>query len=144
MNNDIKFTGTFTELKGMGYDFMKLYANNYKVYNNDDFANKIWVWVADGGYIELDDLYDCSKLYIEAIKSINWDTIKEGFSGKKHVYFHYKHGEPDKGFEISKQDFGNNAWMMYWKECDKLGIETSPLNEDIYKKCYEAVREKYD
>lgn len=49
----IKFTGDFKKLIPMGFKFHKLFANNYKVYEKDE----VWIWVAYGGYVEIDDHY---------------------------------------------------------------------------------------
>ena len=53
---NIKFTGDFKKLIPMGFTFHKLFASNYKVYEK----NRVWIWVAQGGYVEIKDLYDNS------------------------------------------------------------------------------------
>ena len=52
----IKFTGDFKKLIPMGFTFHKLYASNYKVYEK----SKVWIWVAHGGYVEIDDFFSNS------------------------------------------------------------------------------------
>lgn len=61
----IKFIGKFKDLKPMGFTFHKLYARNYKVYEK----KKIWIWVAHGGYVEIQDFYSLSGYILKAI----WD-----------------------------------------------------------------------
>jgi hypothetical protein len=61
----IKFTGDFKDLKPMGFTFHKLYARNYKVYEK----SKVWIWVAHGGYVEIDDFFSLSGYIVKAI----WD-----------------------------------------------------------------------
>jgi hypothetical protein len=61
----LKFIGDWKELKPMGFTFHKLYASNYKVYEK----NKVWIWVAHGGYGEVADFYHLSGYVVKAI----WD-----------------------------------------------------------------------
>ena len=61
----IKFTGDFKQLIPMGFTFHKLFARNYKVYEK----NKVWIWVAHGGYVEIADFFSLSGYIMKAI----WD-----------------------------------------------------------------------
>jgi hypothetical protein len=142
----IKFNGTFKNLKNIGYQFMKLYAMNYKVYNKKmDGGHKIWIWVANGGNIEIDDLYNCSQLYIDAIKSIDWNEIESSNTfNEKFVNVYYNHGCPEDGFEIKKYSFDFYTSIMYSNEMDKLGLPSSPINTEVYTRCYDSVREKWN
>lgn len=132
-NHDLKFTGKFTDLKDKGYTFMKLYANNYKVYNKKlpggwDF----WVWVGDGGSIEIEDYYSNTKNFIDGIKSINWNEIenRKSFStGKmrKTTFIRFSHANPDRGFKTTKISFDremkpndNNWGESYDEEFDRV------------------------
>lgn len=47
----VKFTGKFRDLKPMGFKFHRLYARNYKVYEQED----MWIWVG-GGDVRFKDL----------------------------------------------------------------------------------------
>ena len=69
----IKFTGDFKQLIPMGFKFHKLYARNYKVYEK----NKIWIWVAHGGYVEIDDFYNLSGYIMQAIFNKTFPVYEE-------------------------------------------------------------------
>ena len=117
---ELSFTGTFKNLKKLGYDFMKLYANNYKVYNKklEESRWNIWVWVAHGGYIELQDLYDNTKQFIEKVKEINWADVEESttFDTKwKYVYIYYSHNNPKISMRIEKRPMDNQIWKVLYK-----------------------------
>ena len=60
---NIKFTGDFKDLIPMGFKFQKLFARNYKVYHKND----VWIWVAHGGYVEIDDFYNLSGYIVKAV-----------------------------------------------------------------------------
>jgi hypothetical protein len=63
MDIKIKFKGDFKKLIPMGFDFNKLYARNYKVYHKEG----VWIWVADGGYVEIKDFFHWSGHIAKAI-----------------------------------------------------------------------------
>jgi len=75
----VKFTGKFSELKSKGYKFRKVFANNYRAYlkKTGNFGdNQIWIWQANGGYLEIDDLYGLSYLIVRQIVNneyLNWE-----------------------------------------------------------------------
>jgi len=85
---DIKFTGDFKKLIPMGFKFYKLYANNYKVYEK----NKVWIWVAYGGYVEIDDYYENSIHIAKRILDGTYPVHKEDrvYNG----FFTTKKGKP--------------------------------------------------
>ena len=69
---DIKFVGDFKQLIPMGFKFHKLFANNYKVYER----HKVWIWVAHGGYVEIDDFYGLSGYILRAV----WDNTYPAYA----------------------------------------------------------------
>ncbi len=154
MSNSLKFTGTFKNLKKLDCEFMKLYARNYKVYAKDLGGNDtFWVWVAQGGYIEFKDFYNCTKLIINALKAIDWNDIeakKSFMSGemRKSVYIRFKHGEPSEGYLITDIDFTLSQLMITMEREKELGTSIFELPEDKkteeYTKAYEEVRKTYD
>jgi len=77
----IKFTGDFKKLIPMGFTFHKLFARNYKVYE----MNKVWIWVAHGGYVEIDDFYNLSGYIVKAIWEGTFPIYKEDviFGGRR-------------------------------------------------------------
>jgi hypothetical protein len=60
---NIEFTGDFKKLIPMGFTFHKLFASNYKVYEK----SKVWIWVAQGGYVEVADFHELSGYIVKAI-----------------------------------------------------------------------------
>ena len=68
----IKFTGDFKKLIPMGFTFHKLFASNYKVYEKE----KVWIWVAHGGYVEIDDLFGLSGYVLKAIFEENFPVYE--------------------------------------------------------------------
>lgn len=76
-----QFKGRFKELKGKGYRFWKAFARNYKVYTKDFGSRSMHVWVAHGGYIEYNDLYDHSFHFFETLK-----TLKEEDFYRDRIY----------------------------------------------------------
>jgi len=125
--SNLKFTGTFTKLKKLGYTFMKLYARNYKVYNKDMGSLKLWVWVANGGTIEINDLYNNSKGFIEAMKLIDWSKAKTSkmFENYTYAYIRYTHCEPEKGFKICYMSKDIEAMHLEKKETGDIRLENS-------------------
>lgn len=115
MEYELKFTGSFKNLKKLGYEFMKLYASNYKVYYKKlDSGKKLWVWVANGGYIEMDDCYEHTKSIIEKLKEVDWSTISARKSFDKSTYksvcVQYNHSEPENGYVVSEVSLDNKYW----------------------------------
>lgn len=82
----ISFTGDFKKLKPMGFKFHKLFANNYKVYEK----NGVWIWVAQGGYVEIDDHYDNSGYIAKRILDGTYPVYEED---KKLGPFEIKKGD---------------------------------------------------
>jgi hypothetical protein len=140
---DIKFTGNFKDLKGMGFKFHKLFANNYKVYEKD----KIWIWVARGGYVEVADFYELSGYIVDAIwndtfpvyeknvdygEKLSWLNRKKG--DKKPCQINRKTGEIVERREFTKKYCDENGEYDYdlWRELS------------IYKETFESIKELKD
>ena len=70
---NIKFVGDFKKLIPMGFTFHRLYANNYKVYSK----NRVWIWVAHGGYVEIADFYDHSVYIAKRVLDGTYPIYKE-------------------------------------------------------------------
>ena len=147
MENILKFTGDFTKLKEMGYEFIKLYARNYKVYNKKmPKSFDIWVWVGNGGYIEINDLYSNTKSFVEALKTIDWETIENResvFGGNyKRIYIRYSHEHPERGCSINDSSLELDTIMAIPED-----VRKGKFN-DKYAKLYDEasnkVREYYD
>lgn len=94
----IKFTGKFKELKGMGFKFHKLFANNYKVYEK----NGIWIWVAHGGYIEIEDFYGKSAYIAKMILDDTYPKREKDSMFRGKVLF--SKGEPKPIYMIKKNN----------------------------------------
>jgi len=84
---DIKFTGDFKKLIPMGFKFYKLYANNYKVYEK----NKVWIWVAHGGYVEISDHFSKSGFIAKKILDGTYPVYDED---KVSLTFKIEKGKP--------------------------------------------------
>jgi len=79
----IKFTGDFKDLKPMGFTFHKLYARNYKVYEK----SKVWIWVAHGGYVEIDDFFSLSGYIVKAIWDGTFPVYEEDVNYNNILFF---------------------------------------------------------
>jgi hypothetical protein len=150
MSNSLKFTGTFKNLKGLGCEFMKLYAMNYKVYLKEIGGRaKFWVWVAEGGYIEFADMYDNTKNFIEGLQSINWDEIEgRPFFGREDLvkirYVRYNHGDASKGFKIFEESRDFERTIYISKKEQEMGLERMGLYKEEYSEEYEKARKFLD
>ena len=114
----MKFTGTFKNLKNYGYEFMKLYAMDYKVYNKKVNHDEIWIWVAQGGYIELNDWYQNTEIILNTIKSIDWDRVEEiDFMGapEKYIYVRWNHDSKKEKCKLSKDSLESEYFDMIYK-----------------------------
>ncbi len=147
MTMDLKFTGKFPKLKTMGYKLLKLYANNYKVYNKKlEKSFNIWVWVANGGYIEVNDLYSNTKNFIEAIKTINWETVTEqtsflGAKKYKRMFVRINHSFPERGYLITDKSLELETILSLPEDIrKKSGEDFFPH----YNKAYEKSNEQFD
>lgn len=144
---DLKFTGKFPKLKEMGYKLLKLYANNYKVYNKKlEKSFNIWVWVAHGGYIEINDLYSNTKNFVEAIKTINWETVTEqtsflGAKKYKRMFVRINHSFPERGYLITDKSLELETILSLPEDARKnLGQD----DYDLYDKSYAEVHKQFD
>jgi hypothetical protein len=142
MKNSLKFTGKFNQLKELGYTFMKLYARDYKVYSKKMLKTfDIWVWVANGGYIEVDDLYSNTNNFVTAIKSIDWASVQQRDSvimgGQyKRMYIRLNHSNPELGYQISDKSFEFETIMSLPKDV-RIGEY-----DDNYSKLYDEAYTK--
>ncbi len=86
----IKFKGDFKKLKGMGFTFHKLFASNYKVYEKD----KVWIWVAHGGYVEISDFYSLSGYIAKAVFDGTYPVYEKDIDyGDKLAWMNIKKGD---------------------------------------------------
>jgi len=129
---NIKFTGNFKDLKPMGFKFNKLFANNYKVYEKND----IWIWVANGGYVEIRDLYSLSGYVLKAIWNDTFPLYEEDVPFRDGLLF--KKGDRKScminqktGEIIERRLFVNGGY-----DSDNLYRELS-----ISKKTFEFIKE---
>lgn len=140
----VKFTGKFTNLKKLGYEFHKLYARNYKVYSKKiPKSFDIWVWVGQGGYIEINDFYSNTKNIVDVIKAIKWDEVKEqiGFLSKepyKRVFVRFNHSHPERGAILSDQSLEIETILSMPKKY------RDNFNAEKYDIAYKKIRETYD
>ena len=144
MELDLKFTGKFTKLKEMGYKLLKLYANNYKVYNKKlDKSFDIWIWVAHGGYIEINDLYSNTKNFIEAIKTINWEerTSFLGAINYRHMFVRINHSFPERGYLIVDKSLEMEVILSLPENVRKSTGEDFSVH---YDKAYAKAHEQFD
>lgn len=146
MNGDnikmnIKFTGKFKDLKKMGFTFHKLFADNYKVYEKDG----IWIWVAEGGYVEIKDLYNLSGYVLKAIWDDTYPVYKEDVSLLEGRLL-FKKGER-KSCMIN-QETGEiiERRIFVKKYCDENAEYDYELFREvsIYKKTFEFAKELKD
>lgn len=145
MNYDLQFTGDFNKLKDDGYEFMKLYANNYKVYKKQiPRSFSIWVWVANGGYIEIDDIYSNTKAVVEAMRSINWDNDPEVKTSEmfkeRYVRIRFNHNHPDRGAKV----FTNSFDLEIMLSMPEAILKDSEKYIKYHQENYDKVREYYD
>jgi hypothetical protein len=133
----MKFTGEFKSLCKKGYTFQKLYANNYKCYHKKHIKEGLhfWIWVADGGYIELNDWYNHTEAIVNLIKSIDWskqELQKSIFGDYKRVYIRFNHNNSKAGYEIA--DKGFDIEQFVYMRNNNVSMEVA----------YEKINEKYD
>jgi len=123
----VKFTGKFKDLKKMGFKFHKLFARNYKVYEKND----IWIWVAHGGYIELNDFYDDSIFIIDMIINDTYPKREKDSVFRGMTFF--KKGEPKPLFMIKKDDELTGEYV------EKLTFEERYEDDEYYDKYKEVL-----
>lgn len=109
---NIKFTGDFKKLIPMGFEFCKLFASNYKVYHKND----IWIWVAQGGYVEIKDLYNNSgyvaKMFLDGTYPV-WEE-----DTNKYDLIFFEKGRPkscmmnEETGEILERDIFNKKYNL--------------------------------
>lgn len=88
----LKFIGKFTDLKGMGYKFHKLYARNYKVYIKDD----VLIWVG-GRDVELSGIRHSAKIakmVFDGTYPVYKEDVSYGDKDGPGLYISFKKGEP--------------------------------------------------
>ena len=129
---NIKFTGDFKQLKPMGFTFHKLFANNYKVYEKDD----VWVWVANGGYVEIRDLYNLSGYVLKAIWNGTFPVYNEEVKIGDRIVF--KKG--DRKSCMINQETGE---IIERKVFVNMGYDSDNIYRElsIYKKTFEFIKE---
>ena len=152
MKHTLKFTGEFKSLKKQGYEHLKLFANNYKVYRKKlKKSFDIWVWVAQGGYIEINDLYSNTKNFIEAVKSINWAEVEERtfFTSNepyKRVLVRLNHDDPSKGYKIVNESFDIELIKTLPKKLN-MAIASGSNSKKVWaehEKYHKKIRSEYD
>lgn len=121
MKQYIKFTGEYTDLKKKGFTFQKLFANNHMCWHKKVENQNMWIW-KKGNEVEFEDLYNHSRLILEAIQNNTLPEIK----------------------------YGCYAWSLnreeskLYPETDMVGwiIENKPTDEEIrqYRKGWRTVR----
>jgi hypothetical protein len=139
----IKFIGDFKKLIPMGFTFHKLFARNYKVYEK----NKVWIWVAHGGYVEIDDFYNLSGYIVKAIWEGTFPVYEKDVDyGEKLAWLNIKKGDKkpcminrETGKIIERREFTK-------KYCDENGEYDYDLYREvsIYKETFEFIKELKD
>jgi hypothetical protein len=85
MQKYVKFTGKFTDLIPNGWEFQKLFANNYRQYSKTCDGSKYGqgcsIWQHLGGYLEIDDFFSNSHIIVDKVAS---GKIGEWISQIKH------------------------------------------------------------
>jgi hypothetical protein len=135
----IEFTGDFKDLIPMGFKFHKLFANNYKVYEK----NKVWIWVAHGGYVEISDHYDNSVHIAKMILDGTYPVYKED---KDYKIFTIKKGKPKPctinrktgeivdTMELMRSVGGHDKWIEMVDRDDYRDVS-------LYRKTMETIKE---
>jgi hypothetical protein len=127
----VKFIGKFRDLKPNGWEFQKLFANNYcqycKTCDGQKWSQELRIWKHLGGYLEIADLYDKSYLIVKSIidgtietelcyyiSSLYDKNIKE-----KHYHFYISKSDDrlinfysDEGRKIESDKFSNYEFYL--------------------------------
>jgi len=138
MENLLKFTGKFKNLKKLGYTFQRLYARNYKcywkpIYDTHD-NDRFWVWVGHGGYIEYNDLYSNTKNFIDALHNIDWGK----FPNTNYVKIQFNNRNPNDGYLITDKSFDMQELSILYK---RYGLN---YTDDQYDLVNKEVRSKFN
>jgi hypothetical protein len=88
----LKFIGKFTDLKGMGYTFHKLYAMNYKVYMKDGIL--IWVAGRDVEFNNIDHSAKIAKMILDGTYPVYEEDTGYGDKDGPGLYIFFKKGGP--------------------------------------------------
>ncbi len=91
----VAFTGRFKDLIPNGWTFQKLYANNYRQYHKtcdgQPYSQGCRIWQANGGYLEIADLFSLSALVVKKIQEGKLSelqaTTKKIFSDRTEVVY---------------------------------------------------------
>jgi len=141
---NIKFTGNFKDLKPMGFKFHKLFANNYKVYNKD----KVWIWVAEGGYVEIGSYYGLSGYILKAIWEDTYPVHEKDVDyGEKLSFINIKKGDRkqckinEKTGEIIERREFNKKFCDENGEYDENSEYLIYRDISIYKKTFKFLEE---
>lgn len=147
----LRFTGSFKTLKEKGYKFQKLYASNYKCYHKSELKSgtSFWIWVGNGGYIELNDFYGHTNAIIELMKTIDWESVvvrKTPLTPDyKRVFIRFNHNHPENGYMLS--DISLDMETHTYARNNGINF-IDDKNVDAYDKAYEIaynkVRELHD
>lgn len=87
----LKFIGKFTDLKGMGYKFHKLYARNYKVY----IKSNILIWVAGRDVdFNMNHSAKVAKMVFDGTYPVYKEDVSYGDKDGPGLFISFKKGEP--------------------------------------------------
>ena len=136
----IKFIGDWKELKPMGFTFHKLFASNYKVYEK----NKIWIWVAHGGYVEVADFYNLSGYIVKAIWGGTFPVYEKDIGyGDKLSWLNRKKG--DKKPCMINRETGEIIERMEFKRIYGEDYDYDLFRElSIYMETFHFIKESED
>lgn len=96
-----RFKGKIKKLKGMGFIFQKLFADNRKTYRLGREFCMVWVHVRNGGFIEINDYFNCSELIYNEIREIEWQNAPiNQFGNYKYVDLWFAHCKPEIGAKV--------------------------------------------
>lgn len=85
----LKFHGNFRDLIPNGWEFQKLFANNYRQYHKEVRPGVYMrVWQHHGGYVEFDDTFHHTEEVIKAAldDSIPWEDHKLNYPSGPHEW----------------------------------------------------------
>jgi len=130
----MKYTIKEREFKLIGFEFLKLYANNYKCYHKEINYFDIWCWVK-GKDVEIDDWYGLTGTIVDFFNT-NLDNPRV-----------LKHHKADKFFKTDCH------WMVFYIDrktgeifTKKEDVSDSVLDQRAYersgKKWYDLVLRK--
>ena len=101
------------DFKGLGYQFTKLYANNYKCYHKNFGAYNIWCFVK-GKQIEVNDYYHQTEIVIDYFNK-NKDNHINKNAGNVRFYLNRRTGQT-KDYHTNPFFYTTKEFYKEWRE----------------------------